>query len=359
MESKALIGGALLGSGRSGCTFSPAPKCADGKRFKEGSVAKLVREDFRAELALGQAIMSLPTASAYFAAPVNSCKPVEPINDPDESKCSHLTDTQEIAEGPLTLLEMPNAGMSLEMYTRNLPALIANYRRIFVHLLEGAIVLHSAGLVHNDIHSNNIMVDRLGVARIIDFGRAFKVNRVREWEDAALSTRFDPKFVLHAPEIHAWTLLRSGTPVREGLDRLLSLDSNIGVGQDYISLQRRFPLRTPFETVMLEFIRTDPMLEERYRAIRAGNKEKAHSIGGDYIRKWAYGFDSWRLGLTMFFIWEEKMMVWLRFKETSLYIEERARIYSALNGLTEFDPNKRLSVKKALAILDPGNRMAD
>lgn len=346
--------GALLGEGKSGCTFSPAPKCADGSRFAEGSVAKLVREDFREELSLGRMIMALPAASAYFAAPVNSCKPTEPINDPDESKCRHLTEAEEISVGPLTLLEMPNAGITLELYTRNLPALIVNYKRIFIHLLEGAIVLHSAGFVHNDIHSSNIMVDRLGVARLIDFGRAFKISRVRSWDDVELSQRFDPKFIQHSPEIQAWTMLRAGLPALTGINEVFSKNE-----RDFTTLQRRFPHRIPLETTMLEFIRTDPLLESRYRAIRAGDKQKAHSIGGDFIRKWGPGFDCWRLGLAMFWIWEERMMVWMRFKETSLFREDRDRIYRTLEGLTEFDPNKRSSMKKALSILDPGNRMSD
>jgi serine/threonine protein kinase len=62
-------------------------------------------------------------------------------------------------------------------------------------VLQGLAVLHGAGFLHGDIKPSNIMIDRMGVVRLVDFGRAVAVG---ETIDILLGS---PMYM--APEVHA------------------------------------------------------------------------------------------------------------------------------------------------------------
>lgn len=63
-------------------------------------------------------------------------------------------------------------------------------------VLRGLEVLHARGFIHGDVKPSNIMVDRLGTVKLVDYGRALRAD--------------EPKPVLFgsplymAPEIHLW-----------------------------------------------------------------------------------------------------------------------------------------------------------
>ncbi len=47
---------------------------------------------------------------------------------------------------------------------------------IIRHILRALELLHDRGFVHSDIKPANVMIDRLGDARVIDYGRAVRIN---------------------------------------------------------------------------------------------------------------------------------------------------------------------------------------
>ena len=65
---------------------------------------------------------------------------------------------------------------------------------IMRRILRGLEILHELGFVHSDVKPSNIMIDRLGYARLIDYGRA---NVINERMSFLLGT---PLFM--APEMH-------------------------------------------------------------------------------------------------------------------------------------------------------------
>ena len=327
-------GGKLLGQGVYGCTFEPAPPCAGGPVFKKrpNTVGKIVNEDPTEELAIGKKIMSLPLASAYYALPSAACKPMMPLLDPEAKGCRVITESGESTK--FSMLLMPDGGVPLGKYATNMKRLADNYRRIFVHLLEGAVIYQKAGFVHNDIHMANILVDDAGVARYIDFGLAFRPDEVHVWEDANLGTEFRPQYFMQAPEVHAWRMYLSGVRLTDGVAVLKELNP------EYIKMEHQFPTRKSAIAAL-----SDLLLKE------------AHEDGAKFVRKYAAKFDSWRLGICMWVLWNDLLSI-PPFQQTPLY-KERDIMRRVLGGLTDFDPRTRLSVGEALRLLDPGNRLKD
>lgn len=344
------VGGKLLGKGVYGCTFEPAPRCAGGKVFKTvaglPAVGKITVEDGTAELGIGRALMglpirdtrlgsvpkNLPLAPQYFALPMEECRPELPIQDPDVSRCDVLND-KDTKEADIDLLIMPNAGLAFSKWALDLPRLADQYVRVFTHLLEGMIVYQGAGYVHNDIHYNNVVVDRRGVARYIDFGLGFRVADVKTWADANLGTGFKPKYVWMPPEVHAWRMYKSGVRLRDGVAQLKEINP------EYSEMETRFP--------------------ERVRAMEALSdllQETQSKSSGEFVRTYAKQFDWWRIGLLMWMAWDD-LLGWRDFMSTPLW-SRRAVIRRILGGMTEFDPRRRMSPVVALRLLEPGNRMA-
>jgi len=331
-------GGRLLGQGVYGCTFEPAPRCAGGKVFKTigdlPAVGKITSEDSAAELAIGKAIMALPLASSYFALPSAGCTPSLPVNDPDVKDCRVITESGEGTK--FSMLLMPTAGEQLIKYAANMSRLAENYKRIFTHLLEGAVIYQDAGYVHNDIHMGNVLVDDKGVARYIDFGLAFRVSDVKAWGDSNLGTQFRPQYIWQAPEVHAWRMVLNGVRVVDGVRQLKE------VNPEYTVMEHHFPTRKLALTALADLLTTSKLVAKR--------------DGGAFVREYGKRFDSWRIGLCMWFFWND-MLQWLPFSQTKAY-EERELFRKVLGGLTDFDPRTRLTVGEALRMLDPKNRLA-
>jgi hypothetical protein len=333
------VGGRLLGQGVYGCTFDPAPRCAGGSVFKTISglpaVGKVTSEDIADELGVGKEIMALPMAKQYFALPSVGCKlSSDGVNDPDANKCRVITESGEGTT--FSMLIMPAAGEQLLKWSLNLPRLAEDYRRGFVHLLEGMIIYQRAGFVHNDIHMGNVLVDEVGVARFIDFGLAFKVEDVKVWEDSNLGTRFRPKYIWQAPEVHTWRMVKNGVRVVDGVKQMRDINAELG------RIEHQFPNRVPADVALSNLVKTSP--------------EFVNMDGVGFIRRFGKKFDSWRIGLLMWMLWDD-LLHWSGFMLTDTW-RQRDVFRRVLGGLTDFDPQSRLTATEALRILDPANRLA-
>ena len=79
------------------------------------------------------------------------------------------------------------------------------------------------------------------------------------------------------------------------------------------------------------------------------NLDPYDSVG--FVRKHGKKIDSWRIGLCMWIIWDE-LLHWVPITKTAVY-EEKELIMKVLRGLTDFDPQTRLSVGEARALFGP------
>jgi hypothetical protein len=332
-------GGRLLGQGVYGCTFSPAPRCAGGKVFKEvgglPAVGKVTIDDPEEEIGIGRAIMRLPAATAYFALPSETCEPAMPVQDPDVAAC------KVIKEAPIgssfSLLAMPAGGEAFSRWVAADKArTAAHFKRIFIHLLEGMIIYQKAGYVHNDIHDANVLVDAKGVARYIDFGLAFHLPDVKTWDDANLGRTFKPKYFWQAPEVHLARMFMSGVSIQRGIQQLKE------ISPEYTRMEMQFPGR--------------PTMEASFTALATRSRSFLARDWDAFVRAYAPAFDWWRVGLLMWDTWDN-LLAWSGLRETELWAE-RELIRKVLAGMTTFSPQQRMSPATALRLLDPTNKLA-
>lgn len=306
------------------------PACASPHASSVSNpIGKIVLEDVQEELTIGKRIMGLPNASDYFALPTESCIPAVPIADPDIGSCDILKNMEPTET--VAMLIMPNAGKHLSKYSANLSEVSRNFKQMFIHLLEGAILYQNAGYVHNDIHLGNVLVDANGVARYIDFGLAFRPMDITAFP---FNKKFKPQYVFQAPEVHLWRMLYSKKSVADGVKDLRRENF------EYADLEDQFPSRKNAVSALTHLLSTS----KSFRAMDSVS----------FIRIYAKLFDSWRLGLCMWMLWQ-KLLAWPPFMLSSLYLQDYTLIRTVLGGMTDFDPRTRFSIEKALRTLDPNN----
>ena len=320
-------GGKFVGKGAYGCSFTPAPPCASGKKYTSGSSAatlgKIVYDDVRDEYEVSKIVMGLPNAAAYFAAPTRSCAPALPIDDPEASKCElkHM-------RGAPTMLIMPYAGEQLVSWSTNLVALAQNLVPMMRHLLKGIQLYQGADIVHNDIHMGNIVVDKAGLARFIDFGLAFRKSKVRGFEEAHHNRDFSPHLIWHPPEVQAMRITLGGLRMEESVTKMQAEN------HDLDTIESQFPER-----------RSGSLLAAMTRFAGA---HRSLSYGA-FVRQYGFAFDCWRIGLCFWYMWDD-LVDWPGLQFMPVWAHREA-IRTVISGLTDFDPRTRMTIESALARL--------
>ena len=171
-------GGRLLGSGSYGCAFTPPLICKDKK--KRNGVGKITdKVDGEQEIHVANVLRNVPLVRNYFLLPEpESCVPATEQRDPEFKDCHPLfreneykiplSQTIQIFEpfgGVLPFYSIMNSG---ELHPSKF-----DFYGFMRHMLEAGSTLLVGGVSHFDLHPGNILLDRKGVARILDFGMAF------------------------------------------------------------------------------------------------------------------------------------------------------------------------------------------
>ena len=189
-------GGRAVDAGSYGCVFIPALKCKDKSiPYNSKFVSKLMyKEDSEAELVeikkIEAIIKRIPNNEDYFiVSQTYVCEPDEITGEENtssfESKCKLFTkrglDGTNLNENlnKLSLLNMPNGGLSVEKYgtqlldSPNKYTMFVNLNTALVKLLEHGIVpMNKLNFNHYDVKAGNILYSSDGHARLIDWGLA-------------------------------------------------------------------------------------------------------------------------------------------------------------------------------------------
>jgi serine/threonine protein kinase len=187
-----ITGGKPVFAGAQGCVFDPALKCKHRPRdIHDGNVSKLVYTqsaefEMRAYDQIRQYITQIKNYDKYFNMRASVCEP-DALGPEDlagfNNVCHLFTETSIDASNvnanlnKLRAINMPNLGTDLKGWMEHSPLDAHRMRRLNDHISEllvrAVVPMNRLGVMHNDLKSENLMMDRAGAnVRIIDWGLA-------------------------------------------------------------------------------------------------------------------------------------------------------------------------------------------
>ena len=190
-----LTGGKQITQGTYGCIFSPPLRCLSGTKIPPSKprISKLLEKKYALEeWELSKKIRVIPNWRNYFSvAEIEPCAVEEEHVKKYANSCDFISDTP---ADKLYSLQLYYAGKILSKYS--MPAEF-NLKRFMVHILEGAALLLVNNIIHNDLHDQNIVIDKHMIARIIDFN----VSMIKTDQTTARELKHDYVHSLLLPQV--------------------------------------------------------------------------------------------------------------------------------------------------------------
>jgi len=329
-QSLLQTGGALIAKGDYGCLFkNPTPVCLKTGEPIKAEIGKIIATSGNGqqeELKKTAILKNIPELSNYIIVPTQACKasPVQP--DTDWNKCNLTEKT-----GDFLVLGMRDGGRTLKQALDKPAFLCRNFLSIMEHLLEGLLLLHTAGWNHTDIHDNNIMIDANGTPRYIDFGLASsKQNPIKE--ELEKFTEFNPRLVFMPPEYHVYALYINR---RDPPTAIQEIANSFWYSAQETFFQKYQPIKP-----ILEKLARDPTVQ---------------TDAVTFYRIHADKLDVWSLGVCFYNILIH-CLTWPHSNKIPEFVKATPRIKTILAMMLEFDPQQRGSVKQILELVNPYNR---
>jgi serine/threonine protein kinase len=326
-----LSGGKLIDDGLYGCIFSPALECKSKKKQEQIEekdhlqLSKLIPTAYaKKEDAVSTLIRKIPLWKNYFIVSESMCEPALVQKDKDVSKC-HVIEEKKLSA--FRLLMMPYGGQPLNLHRFSLGTFqFMDFVKDFVS--AGAILI-LFGIVHRDIHSGNILVDKEDVPRIIDFNLAIFV----ENDDAVMKLQ------------HQYNYQLSQEPPDSTLVNAIKLGYK---PQNVIQsiIRKKTIMKKISNLLHLSLDDMEQELEIFYR--------QSKSVKNGEDAKWFHLYwrtiDSWAIGVNLVDLFY-KLSLWPEFSSQSSQI--KPKLIPILQGLCEVSPLKRMDCVQALYALDP------
>lgn len=318
-------GGKLLGQGIAGCVFDPPLKCSKVKRVKKVNtnnhkVGKLTTPvETLKELTISTELDEIPDAHKYFALIESICTPLPKYKQTEKAikKCESMEGTS--MKKSIQLI-MPFAGVPFYLIPHR-PDRI-HMTPFAKHLLIAGTMLLSKRIVHTDIHDMNLLVDSPSSCRIIDMGRAYKVDDMK----TPTLLQFQPRNEQTSPEL----LYVYGT--------LDDLPDNIVFARIQDELHPLKLVQKLFGDSLPSQIKELSTFVKESWSLRTNNLESFFKL---YWSK----FDAWSLGALLLGLYVDLSM--------HSGFQSNPTLLKVIRGLCEVDPSKRFDAAEALALLAP------
>lgn len=338
------VGGKFLGQGGYGCTFMPPLLCKGESQSeqKKSLVTKIApKTEIISEIEIAKVLRTIPLSTNYFIYSIDD-EPCTPAPESQQRTSSGKQRTDLFAcnklqsKGTLSyfyMYRMPYGGVGIKSNEARF-----NYWRLGKHLLEGLSLLLVSGIVHNDLHSGNIVIDEAQVPRIFDWGLAnFGPNASKEDLESLMDQPFAVRFRQQPPELHLFVQAYERGSIDEAIDRIImGRQATVSWIQDILGVDREM-IREQFDT-----FRRDTLYLEKQLDFRA------------YWKTHWPKTDSWSLGVILVKIAYDLNKRQTMF-EKPFYIDKKDKIINCLRGMCNFNCFDRMNAVQALAVWDSPN----
>lgn len=330
-------GGNLYDQGGYGCVFLPTLHCKSTSETVKGDgtmnfIDKLMDKDNAdVEFTLAQRVRRIPLWKNYFIIPESTCTPA-PIEQQSEKQL-HMCDI--LDERPLNsfrILRMPFGGTSLSQAYIRMNKDGNGLYDFIVHLFEASALLQMFGIVHRDIHQGNILVDKTGVPRLIDFNLSIDIRAPLQQMELLHGIGYN--LFQESPDS---CLVNA---VAQGKDGFAIIDAFFSERKSLRKIQSLLGISLQTMREQLEYF---------YMHSRGAQS-------GDIIawfKTYWPTIDSWAIGINIVYILLDHML-WPRFVHGD-YQNYKERLLPILRDMLNCNPAKRIDCVQALARLDADN----
>lgn len=341
-------GGRKIGEGVYGCIFQPPLLCKGGPgqqrrgraASRPGRLGKLsAKEDIANELRAAVHLRGVAGSSKYVILPdLNTvCTPLEQ-DDQRERDLDNCEPIQKYGYDDMIHYQVDYGGKTLHTKLEGSAGVFSkdfSFDKFFLRMLEIGAFLALNGIVHNDLHTNNIVLTSDYVPRLIDFGRAFIAKNVNKTRVNELSAKYMPELSQVPPESSAQDGIESGVPIFRILYDLRMQKTGLLYAERYLGLSRA--------RQMAEF----KLFWETSRAAQTRDW-----VG--FLKLYWPVIDSWSIGVILLGILR-KLLSRKQFAESTKWKSMQGRVRLVLRGMLQASPRERMDCVEALALYDPTN----
>jgi hypothetical protein len=340
-------GGERLGQGGYGCTFRPPLICQGRpRRPNPARIGKLTDlEDAEIEVAFARYFRNVPDAKKYLWLPHldTYCKPAPLKQQQDKSGILKCKDKVEIKHPGKFIFEkkrhfeMDYGGIQLKDFALNLPKDFDFFKYMRQVLEIGAfLVLH--GVVHNDLHSENILVDTNYTPRLIDYGRSYIIASFDRERLNELRAHFTASLSQIPPEMS----MIDGEDVGHSLAYMLNI------------FKKRNPVMHDYAEKLLGIPMTRQLTELKafWTSSMAVQKQDWLTF---YKLYWPV-VDAWSFGALIMKVYRQ-MILSRSFTDSPAWKEREPTFKMIVRGLLRTSPRNRLDCVEALFLYDPTNEL--
>jgi serine/threonine protein kinase len=353
MQPKIFIpqhGGKMLAQGHYGCIFDPPLICRGEKQprggWRKGKLGKLTEiSDIKNEIMAAELFTKKPEARKYFILPeLDTLCPqgddgqtailVSEQKERDFGKCEAL---QRDGMGEMLHYQMEYGGKTLQEKLGDIEAASKNFPfyKFMGEMLEIGAYLLINGLIHNDLHSANIMMNKDYRPRLIDFGRAYYSRSITEQTLEELAAEYSPSLGQITPECSTQDGLESGIPFTTIVQDLISQKPGLLYAERLFGQSR--------QKQMAEF--------QKFWMTSKSVQQK------DFVSFWRLYWpvvDAWSIGQglasTLY-----KLSQSNNFMKSPEWLKRHNAVKAVITGLLKASPRQRLDCMEALALYDPMN----
>jgi serine/threonine protein kinase len=325
-------GGELLDQGRYGCIFKPSLKCKDPSKdvkFKDdnyhSTITKLSTTRIaQQEYPISKLVSEIPLYRNYFSIFEGMCEPAK-IQPEKELKYCEVLHGQDMSN--FRILFTRYNGLDLSKYNFNVARF--DFKKMIVHLLEAGALLNLFSIVHRDLHSGNILIDKYDVIRIIDFNLSIPVNS-------------------------------------NITNDLLGISYNLKISQeppDSVLVNAPYNMRNPYKTikkmvytkVILKKIKRVlgiselEMLRSLYEFLAISKSVKEGNLTGWFKSYWRK-IDSWGIGVLLVEIIDNLSS----YSDFGIFLKQnKSTLYPMLRKMCAVNPRDRIDCVQALNMMAP------